>query len=81
MRIIVGISGASGSIFGIRLLELLSELKDIETHLVVSKWGQQTLEYETDFSISEVSPDFRLLLPLLWSRILMLLYSVRQQFS
>ncbi len=54
MRIIVGISGASGSIFGIRLLELLSELKDIETHLVVSKWGQQTLEYETDFSISEV---------------------------
>ena len=54
MKIIIGISGASGSIFGIRLLELLRESKDIETHLVVSKWGQQTLEYETNFSIAEV---------------------------
>ena len=54
MKIIIGISGASGSIFGIRLLELLKESKDVETHLVVSKWGQQTLEYETDFSLSEV---------------------------
>ena len=54
MRIIIGISGASGSIFGVRLLELLKESKDIETHLVVSKWGQQTLEHETSFSIAQV---------------------------
>ena len=54
MRIIIGISGASGSIFGVRLLQLLKKSEDIETHLVVSKWGQQTLEYETNFSIAEV---------------------------
>ncbi|PPR79851.1 MAG: putative UbiX-like flavin prenyltransferase [Alphaproteobacteria bacterium MarineAlpha2_Bin1] len=54
MKIIIGISGASGSIFGIRLLEILKDLNGVETHLVVSKWGQQTLEYETDFSISEI---------------------------
>ncbi len=54
MKIIIGISGASGSIFGIRLLEYLKNLNEVETHLVISKWGQQTLEYETDFSTSEV---------------------------
>ena len=54
MKIIIGISGASGSIFGIRLLELLRESKNVETHLIVSKWGQQTLEFETDFSLTDV---------------------------
>ncbi|MBL42514.1 MAG: phenolic acid decarboxylase [Rhodospirillaceae bacterium] len=54
MKIIIGISGASGSIFGVRLLEILREINDVETHLIVSKWGQQTLEYETELSISEV---------------------------
>ena len=46
-KIIVGISGASGAIFGIRLLEVLRGAPDVETHLIVSKWGQQTLEHET----------------------------------
>ena len=46
-KIIVGISGASGAIFGIRLLEVLRAAPDVETHLIVSKWGQQTLEHET----------------------------------
>ncbi|MFT6582792.1 MAG: UbiX family flavin prenyltransferase [Alphaproteobacteria bacterium] len=45
-RIIVGMSGATGAIFGVRLLEVLSD-SDVETHLVVSKWAQQTLEHET----------------------------------
>ena len=53
-RIIVGISGASGSIFGVRFLESLREVEDVETHLVISKWGQQTLEFETGLKVSEV---------------------------
>ena len=47
-RLIVGISGASGIIFGIRMLEILKKL-DVETHLIVSKAAEMTLAYETDF--------------------------------
>ncbi|PFK27570.1 UbiX family flavin prenyltransferase [Bacillus cereus] len=52
-RMIVAISGASGVIYGIRLLEVLRRL-DIETHLVVSQSGQVTLNYETDMNIKEL---------------------------
>lgn len=48
-RLIVGISGASGIIYGIRLLEVLKKLS-IETHLVITKAGQLTRAYETDLS-------------------------------
>ena len=53
-KIIIGISGASGAIFGIRLLELLQAAPAVETHVVISKWGQQTLEHETSWSAKEV---------------------------
>jgi 4-hydroxy-3-polyprenylbenzoate decarboxylase len=53
-KIIIGISGASGAIFGIRLLELLQAAPGVETHVVISKWGQQTLEHETSWSAKEV---------------------------
>lgn len=53
-RLIVGISGASGVIYGIRLLEVLHDLPEVETHLVVSTAGAQTIGLETDFAISEV---------------------------
>lgn len=53
-RIIIGISGASGSVFGVRLAKSLEEAEEVETHLVISKWGQQTLEFETGMKISEV---------------------------
>ena len=46
-RLVIGITGASGIIYGIRLLEMLAET-DIETHLVVSKAAEMTLAYETD---------------------------------
>ena len=46
-RLIVGISGASGVIYGVRILELLRD-KEIETHLVMSKSAEMTLAYETD---------------------------------
>jgi 4-hydroxy-3-polyprenylbenzoate decarboxylase len=52
-RLIVGISGASGVIFGIRMLEILKKL-DIETHLVVSKAAEMTLAYETDFKVKDL---------------------------
>ena len=52
-RLIVGISGASGVILGIRLLELASQI-DIETHLVVSPAAQATIAEETDWKVSDV---------------------------
>jgi 4-hydroxy-3-polyprenylbenzoate decarboxylase len=45
-RLIVGITGASGSIYGVRLLEMLAG-SGIETHLVMSRWGARTLVHET----------------------------------
>jgi 4-hydroxy-3-polyprenylbenzoate decarboxylase len=52
-RLVVGISGASGTIYGIRMLELLRET-DIETHLVMSKSAELTLAYETDYKPKDV---------------------------
>ena len=54
-RLIVGISGASGVIYGIRLLEIVRTLTDVETHLVISSAGAQTIALETDFRVSEVA--------------------------
>ena len=54
MRIIVGISGASGAIYGIRLLEVLSTMADVETHLVLSKGGKLTIALETEQSVKSV---------------------------
>jgi 4-hydroxy-3-polyprenylbenzoate decarboxylase len=52
-RLLIGISGASGAVYGIRLLELL-KASDIETHLVVSRAARMTLSYETDMSVADV---------------------------
>ena len=52
-RLIVGISGASGVVYGIRLLELLNDLP-IETHLVMSKAAEMTIRYETDTTSAAV---------------------------
>lgn len=53
-RLIVGISGASGAIYGVRLLQVLRDMADIETHLVMSPAARQTLSLETDFSLRDV---------------------------
>ena len=52
--LIVGITGASGGIYGIRLLEVLSATKDVETHLIISRAGELTMEYETDRTVEDV---------------------------
>ena len=52
-RLVVGISGASGVIYGVRLLALCRELP-VETHLVMSKAAEMTLAYETEFSAQDV---------------------------
>jgi 4-hydroxy-3-polyprenylbenzoate decarboxylase len=53
LRIIVGITGATGAIFGIRILEALKEA-GVETHLVMSKWAERTIQLETDYTASQV---------------------------
>jgi 4-hydroxy-3-polyprenylbenzoate decarboxylase len=52
-RIIVGITGATGAIFGVRLLEAL-QAAEVETHLVLSEWGQQTVEHETGLKLADL---------------------------
>ena len=52
-KLIVGMTGASGAIIGVRLLEALKR-EGVETHLVVSKWAQQTLEHETDYTVADL---------------------------
>ena len=52
-RLIIGITGATGTIFGVRMLEILQG-SDVETHLIVSKWGARTLAYETDYDLDRV---------------------------
>lgn len=53
-RIVIGISGASGAVYGVRLIERLSGRDDIETHLVVTRPGEKTLHQETGRSISDL---------------------------
>lgn len=52
-KLIVGISGATGTILGVRLLQILQG-SGIETHLVMSKWGSRTLLHETPYTAEDV---------------------------
>ncbi|MFZ9025465.1 MAG: UbiX family flavin prenyltransferase [Pseudohongiellaceae bacterium] len=54
MRLIIGMSGASGVIYGIRLLEVLSRVEQVETHLVLSDSAKLNIAIETDRSAKEV---------------------------
>ncbi|WP_309141859.1 non-oxidative hydroxyarylic acid decarboxylases subunit B [Streptomyces griseicoloratus] len=55
MRVIVAMTGATGAPFGVRLLERLAELPDVETHLVASRWARATVELETGRTLREVA--------------------------
>ena len=54
MRLIIGITGSSGVIYGIRLLEILQAQADIETHLVISNSGKINIPLETTWKVKEV---------------------------
>lgn len=53
MRLVVGMTGATGAVLGIRLLEVLRDL-DVETHLVLSDWARATIKMETDHTVNDV---------------------------
>jgi 4-hydroxy-3-polyprenylbenzoate decarboxylase len=53
-RLIIGISGASGAIYGIRLLEVLAERPEIETHLVVSQAARLIIAHETERTVAQI---------------------------
>ena len=55
-RLIIGMTGSTGAIFGVRMLEALKD-SGIESHLIISKWAQRTLEHETRYT---TRPDGRL---------------------
>ena len=52
-RLIVALTGATGAILGVRLLEALKDC-EVESHLVISKWAQQTIEHETPYTVEQV---------------------------
>ena len=52
-KLIVSITGATGTIFGVRLLQMLQG-SGVETHLIMSKWGARTLIHETDYTVEQV---------------------------
>jgi 4-hydroxy-3-polyprenylbenzoate decarboxylase len=52
-RLIVGLTGTTGAILGVRLLEALKEC-DVESHLVISNWGRRTIEHETPYTFKKV---------------------------
>lgn len=54
MRLVVAITGATGSIYGIRLLETLRRYENLETHLIISRPGKRTIVEETDYSVADV---------------------------
>src|ERR1700687_928962 len=52
-RLIIGMTGSTGAIFGVRMLEALKG-SDVESHLIISKWAQRTLEHETHYTVEQV---------------------------
>lgn len=56
MRVVIAITGASGAIYGLRTLEYLRSRPDVETHLVLSRWARNTLEYETGITVDKIVP-------------------------
>src|SRR5512135_88211 len=53
-RVVVGISGSTGSIYGIRLLQVLQAMPDVESHVIISPAAKRTLVHETEFSVTQV---------------------------
>ena len=54
MVLILGITGATGAIYGIRLLQTLHDTSGIETHLVITSYGEKIIEHETDYKVDAI---------------------------
>jgi len=54
MKLVIGITGATGAIYAVRLLSYLQSRPEVETHVIISKWAKATIEQETDFSVERV---------------------------
>ncbi len=54
MRLIIGMAGASGLMYGIRMLEVLKDVKDVETHLVMSPTAKMNVSIETDWEVADI---------------------------
>jgi len=54
MRLIIGISGSTGAIYGVRLLEVLHGISNIEVHLVMSEGARTTISYETEYRLEDI---------------------------
>ncbi|MHA6632760.1 non-oxidative hydroxyarylic acid decarboxylases subunit B [Citrobacter farmeri] len=55
MRLIVGMTGATGAPLGVALLQALQKMPDVETHLVMSKWAKTTIELETPYRARDIA--------------------------
>jgi 4-hydroxy-3-polyprenylbenzoate decarboxylase len=53
-RVIIGITGSTGVIYGIRLLQIFQQLPEIETHLVISRFARQTITYESELTPKQI---------------------------
>ena len=53
-RLIIGMTGSTGAIYGVRFLEALKHAGDVESHLIISKWAQRTIEHETNYTVEQV---------------------------
>ncbi len=53
MKLVIGITGSTGAIYGIRMLETLKKL-NVETHLIISEWGEKCISMETDLTLDHV---------------------------
>jgi 4-hydroxy-3-polyprenylbenzoate decarboxylase len=54
LRIVIGINGATGVIYGIRLIQVLSSVKGVETHLIITHAGERIIEIETEYKANEI---------------------------
>lgn len=55
MKLIIGMTGATGAPLGVALLQALRDMPEVETHLVMSKWAKTTIELETSSTAREVA--------------------------
>ena len=54
MRIVVGVTGATGTIYAVKLLEAMKQSGEVKTHLIMSEWAVKNMEIETDYSLEYI---------------------------